>query len=51
VWLDSKTNDIGEMQKMIRQNEVDHQKFNAFLDSEWGRMLLEGILEVEKPTE
>ena len=47
VWLNSKTEDIKVVQKMIRENEINHKKYDTFIDSEWGRTLLKGLLEIQ----
>jgi hypothetical protein len=46
VWLDSKTNNIEETQNKIRFSEIDNNQFSEFLESDWGKSLLKGLLEV-----
>jgi hypothetical protein len=46
VWLDSKTNNIEDVQHKIRFSEIDNNQFNQFLESDWGKSLLKGLLEV-----
>ena len=50
VRFGSNNDDVVEMQKLIRQNVFDHKNFNVFIDSVFGRALLEGLCEPEVDT-
>jgi len=44
--IGSSSDKVNIVQHMIRSNNIDHRKFNLFLDSKFGKSLMEGLLEV-----
>ena len=48
IWFGSEGDDIDEIRQQIMKSLIDPKNFDLFLDSPFGKYLLEGINDAEK---